>query len=266
MIDFNGTYYTKEELIFPWTNSILQNGYSVSSYILMRNSRPLFVEEHYLKIIAQMRILKMEIPMTYTPDLFQGVLLKFCKKLDFKEGVLKLSFFELGNSNEIAYSIESFKVPESKTVQMDLYNDYYIQEGSHRFVNTHFDRLYELSSRFAKEQEVDGCFVLNSSKHLADSTMGTLFCLKDQTVFTPSLASGTRDLVSRIKMMQWIKSDQKYQLIEEDTTPFALQKQDAVFLYSFEKGVIPVKQYRKKTYQVELCSYFEELAFKNTLN
>lgn len=266
MIDFNGTYYAKQELMLPWNNSILQNGYSVSSYILMRNSRPLFIEEHYLKLIAQMRILRMEIPMTYTPELFHGVLFKFCKKLDFNQGVLKLSFFEMGIYNEIAYSIESFKTPESRTVQMDLYNDYYIQEGSHRFVNTHFDRLYELSSRFAKEQEVDGCFVLNSSKQLADSTMGTLFCLKDQTVFTPSLASGTRDLVSRVKMIQWIISDQNYKLKEEDTTPFALQKQDAVFLYSFEKGVIPVKQYRKKTYQLELCSYFEELAVKNTFN
>ncbi len=266
MIDFNGTYYKNEDFFLPWNNSISKRGYVVSSYLLMKNSRPLFVEEHYLKIMAQMRILRMKIPMTYTPELFQGVLLKYCKKLDFSEGVLKLSFFELDSVNEIAYSIESFKAPESKTAHMDLYNDYYIQEGVHRFVNTYFDRLYELSSRYAQEQEVDGCFILNNSKHLTDSNIGTIFCVKDQSVFTPSLASGTRDLVSRSKMMEWIKSDQKFNLVEEDTTPFALQKQDAVFLYSFEKGVVPVIQYRKKTYQVELCAYFEELASKNTAN
>ena len=223
MIDFNGTYYSKEELILEWTNSIIENGYVVSQYLLMSDARPLFVEEHYLKIIAQMRILRMEIPMSYTPDLFQGVLLKFCKKLGVNKGVLKLSFFEKGPSKEIAYSIESLEAPNSKELHMDLYNDFYIQEGKHRFVNTHFDRLYELSHRYALEQEVDGCFVLNSSKQLADSNLGTIFCIKDQVVSTPSLNSGTRDLVSRNKMMEWIKSDHSFELVEEDTNPFSLQ-------------------------------------------
>lgn len=264
MIDFNGTYCEKEELVLPWSNSITINGYQVNQYILMRDARPLFVEDHYLKTIAQMRILRMKIPMTYTPELFFGVILKFCKKLSKKDGVLKLSFFELTSADDIAYLLEVDDSIDFKSVEMDLYNDFYIQEGKHRFVNTHFDRLYELSHRFALDQEVDGCFILNSSKKLADSNLGAIFCIKGDKISTPSLNSGTRDLVSRIKMIEWIKSEKSFDLIEEDLTPFALQKQDAVFLFSFRYGILPIKQYRKKSYDVILCTYFEELFKTNT--
>lgn len=259
MIDFNGIYKDKEELVLPWSNKIIQNGYEVSQYVLMRDHRPLFVEEHYLKIISHMRILRMEIPMSYTPDLFYGVILKYCKKLPEPNGVLKLSFYELDPSNDIAYTIELIEPKVNDTIVMDLYNDFYIQEGKHRFVNTHFDRLYELSSRFAQDQEVDACFILNNNKQLTDSNLGSIFCIKDQIVSTPSLNSGTPDLVSRAKMIELINKDDKYELVEEENTPFALQKQDAVFLFSFKNGLIPVKQYRKKSYEVALCDYFENL-------
>jgi len=264
MIDFNGTYYDKEKLVLPWSTSLIHKGYQVSQYLLMKDYQPLFVEEHYLKVIAQMRILRMTIPMTYTPDLFHKVLLKYCNRCDVSDGVLRLSFFEQAE-HKIAYVIEFLEAKNIEAVQMDLYNDFYIQEGRHRFVTTHFNRLYELASRYAYDQEMDGCFILNSTKQLADSNLGTVFCVKDQKVVTPSLTSGTLDLVSRIKMMEWIKQDNKYEVVEEDHTPFYLQKMDAVFLYSFKYGIIPVRQYRKKQYQVALCSYFKELVEKSCL-
>ena len=42
--------------------------HSLTETIAFVNGRPLFWEEHYLRLMASMRILRMEIPLNFTPE------------------------------------------------------------------------------------------------------------------------------------------------------------------------------------------------------
>ena len=63
MVNINGTLYQDFEANIPTNNRGLAYGDSVFETIKFNNNKPVFWEAHYFRLMASMRILRMEIPM-----------------------------------------------------------------------------------------------------------------------------------------------------------------------------------------------------------
>ena len=85
MINFNGTLVTQDSNILTQNRGFLY-GDAVFETVKIVNSKVLFVEDHYFRLMASMRVVRMEIPMNFTMEYFEEQILN---GLDLHEGTTK---------------------------------------------------------------------------------------------------------------------------------------------------------------------------------
>jgi branched-chain amino acid aminotransferase len=71
MINFNGTLYDSEKQISVFNRSYLY-GDGVFETLKIVNNKILYFEDHYFRLMASMRILRMKIPMNFTLEFLQS--------------------------------------------------------------------------------------------------------------------------------------------------------------------------------------------------
>ena len=69
MINFNGAIVSGDSNLLTHNRSFLY-GDAVFETVKIVNSKILFLEDHYFRLMSSMRIVRMEIPMNYTMEFF----------------------------------------------------------------------------------------------------------------------------------------------------------------------------------------------------
>ena len=67
MINVNGIIFEDSKAKLSTLNRGFAYGDAVFETLKINNNKPLFWESHYFRLMASMRILRMEIPMNFTP-------------------------------------------------------------------------------------------------------------------------------------------------------------------------------------------------------
>ena len=75
MVNFNGTILPKDTYFLNHENRGLRYGDSLFETLRIINGKIVFWEDHYLRLMASMRILRMEIPMNFSMEFLQEQLL-----------------------------------------------------------------------------------------------------------------------------------------------------------------------------------------------
>ena len=96
MVNYNG------KLIDKLDSDLLNRGFlygdSVFETIKIVNNRILFWEDHYLRLMSSLRIIRIEIPIFYTPEFFENQIIKTFSKLSNNFcGRVRLSLFRQGS-------------------------------------------------------------------------------------------------------------------------------------------------------------------------
>ena len=74
MINFNGTLHSSADNLLVNNRSFLY-GDGVFETVKIVNNRILFLEDHYFRLMASMRVVRMEIPMNFTLEYFEEQIL-----------------------------------------------------------------------------------------------------------------------------------------------------------------------------------------------
>ena len=111
-----------------------------------------------------------------------------------------------------------------------------------------------MGSIFAKENGYDNCLVLNTNKNVIEALNGNLFLVKDNHIKTPPLSDGCLRGVMRKQVLELLLKDVNLNVEEASISPFELQKADELFITNVIKGIKPVTQYRKKTFNMEFSA------------
>ena len=96
MIVFNGSVYAHiNSLPEDELNGLLHSGISIVENIRVEAEKLIFWESHYFKMMASMRILRMEIPMSFTMEYLEEQIIKLLQenKLNTVSTKISLSFF-----------------------------------------------------------------------------------------------------------------------------------------------------------------------------
>ncbi len=107
---------------------------------------------------------------------------------------------------------------------------------------------YSEAARFAAQQKLDDCIVLNQYGAVADSSIANVFIVKDNIVYTPSLSEGCVAGVMRRYLLQCM---QRAGISFKETRlyPSDLISADELFLTNAVRGIIPVMRFETKQYQ-----------------
>ena len=113
MINYNGAILSKEEMKLTYDNRAFKYGDSIFETIKIKNGRVVFWEEHYFRLMASMRMLRMEIPLSFTLEFLQEEILKTTKEFE-NQGLLRVRLsvfrkdggFYTPETNEVDFLIE----------------------------------------------------------------------------------------------------------------------------------------------------------------
>ena len=270
MININGTILEDSEAYLSVDNRGFAYGDAVFETIKV-NSKPLFWEAHYFRLMASMRILRMEIPMHFTPEFLESQIMDLVdiQSEKAKSFRVKLTVFRATGgyytptSNAVKFTIALAPLDSdiynshTDSCEIELFKDYFIAPNLLSTLKTNNKAINVVGSIFAKENNYDNCLLLNTNKNIIEALNGNVFLVKDNVIKTPPLADGCLKGIIRDQLIDMISKSDNYDLIETSISPFELQKADEIFITNVIQGIKPVTKFRKKTYTTEAAKKFQ---------
>ncbi|WP_405606145.1 aminotransferase class IV [Polaribacter sp. Asnod1-A03] len=261
MINFNGELLYSENLKLSIENRAFKYGDAIFETIKVLNNKVVFLEDHYFRLMASMRMLRMKIPLEFTLEFLEKEILKTVKlKESGNTFRVRLNVFRKDGglykptSNKIDFTIEAKEyVPQiSKTYSLDVFKDFYNYSGLLSTIKTNNKMLNTLASIYADENDLDNCILLNERKGVVEVTNGNIFVVKGNVIKTPALTEGCIKGVTRKKVIEIISKNKDFTLEETSISPFEIQKADEVFITNAIVGIQPVTSYKKKVFTTEI--------------
>ena len=142
--------------------------------------------------------------------------------------------------------------------KVDLYKDYFISNQLVHSIKSNNKSINVLASIYASENDLDNCILLNDRKMVCEFINGNLFYIKNEKIYTPDLKSGCLNGVLRKNLINIIKSNGLV-VEESQISPFDLVSADELFLTNVIQGILPVTNYRKKTYVNKTATILNKL-------
>ena len=263
MVNYNGKLLPDNINFLNQHNRGLRYGDSLFEALRAVKGKLLFWEDHYLRLMASMRMLRMEIPMDFTMEFLEDQILNVISANHLNEGAARIRFTVFRNdgglylpkSNDISYCIastpmaHSFYMLEDSHYEVELFKDFYVNSDTLSTLKTNNRIINVVGSIFAKENDYNNCLLLNTEKQVVEALNGNLFLVKGDTIKTPPLQDGCLNGVIRKKLIEILKKLEEYSLEESSISPFELQKADELFVTNSITGIRPVTKYRKKEFK-----------------
>ncbi|PHO00002.1 aminotransferase class IV [Rhodobacteraceae bacterium 4F10] len=263
MVNFNGTLISDSEVQISTKNRAFKYGDAIFETIKVLNGKVVFVEDHYFRLMASMRMLRMKIPMKFTLEFLQDEILKITKELPESSTYrVRLTVFRKDGglyapvTNEIDYIIEGTPLEniEKEVYRMDVFKDFYNYSGLLSTIKTTNRMLNTLAAVFAEENDLDNCILLNERKGVVEAIRKRGFKVKGNTIKTPALTEGCIKGIIRKKVIEIIEKHPEYTVEETTISPFEIQKADEVFITNAIIGIQPVTNYRKKEFSTDITN------------
>lgn len=260
MINFNGTIVSEDANILTQNRAFLY-GDGVFETLKIINNKILFLEDHYFRLMASMRVVRMEIPMNFTMEYLEEQILSLVDKNALSESSrARITVYRndggyyLPQNNTISFLIHAVALESKlysigkKEYEVDLYKDFYITKQLLSSIKTTNKIINITGSIFASENGLDNCLMLNDSKNVVEALQGNIFMVIGHKLITPPVSEGCLNGVMRKQILNLAKNIQNLEVVEETISPFDLQKADELFITNVIKGIQPVTKYRKKKY------------------
>lgn len=262
MFNYNGKLFSDETHVLSHTNRGLKYGDALFETLRCVHGTLFFWEEHYFRLMASMRILRMEIPMEFTLEFLEAEIKKTIEDNQQENAPVRvrLTIFRNGEglygpeTNNISYLIETktldspFYLVNEGEYEVEIFKDYYVNKDMLSNLKTTNKLLHVVASVYAKENGYANCLLVNTDKQVVEGINGNLFLVQGNVVKTPPLADGCLDGVIRKKIIEIVSAGEDLELLEESISPFELQKSDEMFLTNSIVGIQPISKYRKKEF------------------
>lgn len=260
MINFNGTLQD-DDLQLSVSNRSFLYGDGVFETLKVVNNRVLFFEDHYFRLMASMRIVRMQIPMSFTLEFIEEEILKLAT-INKVQDSARIRFtvfrneggFYTPTDNSVSYIIQVAKLEDSKyrfskaVYEVDLYKDFIVPKQLLSTLKTANKITHVTASIFAKENHLDSTLLINEDKNVIEAANGNLFMLMGNQLITPPISEGCLNGIMRKQVIALAKQIDGVEIVEKPISPFDLQKADELFITNVIVGIQPITKYRKKEF------------------
>lgn len=262
MVNFNGNLIQNTETSMGPDNRGLHYGDAVFETLRVSGSKIFFWEDHYFRLMASMRILRMEIPVNFTLEFLEKEVLNLVETFSEKNSSYNIKILvwrKAGGkyspkSNDIEYLLTGAQIEtlfytlHNKRYEVELFKDHFLNSGILSTLKTNNKIVQVLGSIFAKENDYQNCLLLNETKTIVEALNGNLFLVKGSVIKTPPLTDGCLNGILRKQIIAICLQLPEYTLEEASVSPFELQKADEMFVTNVISGIQPISKYRKKEY------------------
>ncbi|WP_040281016.1 aminotransferase class IV [Psychroserpens damuponensis] len=266
MINFNGELVENTPFVSS-ENRGYKYGDALFETLKVVHGKILFWEDHYFRLMASMRIMRMDIPMNFTMEFLEQEILKTINVNGLAKSTarvrLNVDRGDLGKylpiHKTINYAIvvekaalDFYTIPKDEHYLVDLYKDYFVAPGLLSTLKTNNKAINVLGSIYAQENLLDNCLLLNTNKSVVEALNGNLFLVSGEHIKTPPIEDGCLNGIMRKQIIEVIVNSGDYTIEETSISPFELQKADELFITNVIVGIQPILKYRKKGFDTKI--------------
>ena len=264
MINFNGEILDSDSQL-KFSNRSFLYGDGVFETLKVLNNKILFFEDHYFRLLASMRIIRMQIPMSFTLEYLENQVLALVNQQNLQDSArVRLTVFRneggfyAPTDNSVSFVIQAGALTNKSYVmanqffEVDLYKDFVVAKQLLSTLKTNNKMIQITASIFAQENQLDACLLINEDKNVIEAANGNLFMLLNSQLITPPLSEGCLNGIMRKQVLQLAKDHTNFEVIEKEISPFDLQKADELFVTNVIAGIQPITKYRKKEFGTKL--------------
>jgi branched-chain amino acid aminotransferase len=277
MINFNGNIQETSNFTIENNRGFLF-GDAIFETIKVNGTKIIFLEEHYLRLMASMRICRMEIPMNFTMEFMEEEILKLIELQTNKvSNRIRFSVFRNADgfynptSNDIEFIIACSELSSEKytfsisNYEVELFKDFHVSKHLLSTLKTNNKMINVVASVFAKENGFDNCLLINEDKNVVEAINGNIFMKMNNQLITPPTSDGCLNGIMRNQIIAIASKMENIEMIERSISPFDLQKADELFISNVITGIQPITKYRKKEFTSEVSKEITEL-LNNSIN
>jgi branched-chain amino acid aminotransferase len=269
MILYNGTLVESDEEPILLNRGFLFGDAIFETMKIVKN-KILFFEDHYFRLMSSMRIARMQIPMEFTMEFCEELILSFVKQRELTNSRVRMTVFRDNGGlyqpekKSVSYILtaENIENPSyslsSQPFEIDLYKDNFCSKQLLSTIKSNNKLLHVLASIYAQENDLDSCILLNTDKNVAEAISGNLFMVIQNKIITPPITDGCLNGVMRKQISAEIIKSSDFTFEERSISPFELQSANELFITNVVTGIQPITKYRKKEYGTEISRYLIE--------
>lgn len=266
IVNWNGNLV--KNLVVPSHSRALRYADAVYDNIKYVAGNIIFWEDHYFRLMANMRIIRMQIPDSFTMEYIEQQIKRTIIANLLENQAVWVRFLVVRTqgkslspeSNAVEYLIEvqpadnPFYQNKNIPYTIEIFKDFYIQADLLSSLKTTNKMQHIVGSVFCKENDYQNCILLNHHKNVVSALNGNLFLVQNGVVKTPSLSQGCINGITRKKILEILRKTNEFQVEETEISPFELQKSDEIFITNTKIGIQSVSQYRKKQFTNTLAT------------
>ena len=258
MINFNGKILDESDQLS--NNRGFLYGDAVFETLKIVNNKILFWEDHYFRLMSSMRIIRLDIPETYTPKFLKENIIKIHQKKSLTgNSRVRITVFRYSSgkyrpeSNTSSFIISCEEVLESNYIlnngdyKVDLFKDFYLDNQLISSIKSNNKIINVVASIYSNENGLENCILLNKNKMVVEFINSNIFTVNQGKIYTPKLSSGCLNGVMRKNLINILRLN-SFEVFEEDISTFDLTKSDEIFGTNIIQGLFSVTNYRNKYY------------------
>jgi branched-chain amino acid aminotransferase len=248
-------YFTSEELNVK--NRAFLSGDAVKVSFFVRDAKLIMDEECYFFLMASMRKMRMNIPLSYTLEFFQSIFNKYIIEKGLTNGIINFQVFRnmdgiTLSKSSVSYYYEIVEMNDVLSVQerpleLDMIKEINVNNNLLSNIRVHSpENIY--GEIYAQENDLDDVIFLNPSKRIARAGTGNLLFLEGDVIKVPKQTEGAYISPLLENFVTFLHKNNLADIQEHEIIAFESQKAEEILLISDEKGVFSVGKIRNKTF------------------
>ncbi len=253
-------FYTSEN--FQIHNRSFLFGDAVKVFFFVRNNQLIMAEECYFFLMASMRKMRMNIPLSYTLEFFQELFQENILKNEVENGIISFLVYRESDDNNLSKSSVAFYFDVTEmndilsvqnNIELDLLKEITVNTNLLSNIRVHCpENIY--AEIYASENDLDDVILLNPNKRIARSIFGNLLFLEGEIIKIPKQTEGAYISPLMENFVTFVHKNNLGKIEESEIIAFESQKADEILMISDEKGIFTISKIRNKTFGNERFS------------
>jgi aminodeoxychorismate lyase len=251
IVFLNGRFVPEEQAVISIFDRGFLYGDALFEAMLVTGGRPFRWEEHIQRLEQGVKVLKLALPST--PGELRVIAAQLIERNECPEAILRLSLsrgitargYSPRNATNPVLAMTLHPAPKVNPLKPACWR---VITSSFRLAANDplarfktANKLHHVLARAeADEANAEEALLLNTDGHLAESTTGNIFWVKNKEVHTPALPAGPLPGVTR-GLVLGLCRELKIPAREILARPRALHQADGVFLTMTSQGVVQVE-------------------------
>lgn len=263
-INYNGQIVAANTPIFTTENRAFRYGDALFESIRMFDGNVPFLDYHYQRLTKGMEVLGYDIPTHFSVIFLKNEIKKLIQtgEQSTENYRIRLTVYRSDGglytpTNDIPiFVIEAQNITDNqfiinkKGIEIGIYEGIKLPRSPLSNLKTANALPYVLAARFCQQNQWEDCLLFNDANRLSETYKANIFCIKNDTIYTPSLTEGCIDGVMRrvvIEILEEMKKEVvEVPILRDDLTDF-----DSIFITNAIRGVqwvsriFDIKNYKK---------------------